>query len=58
MERMSSANFLTVKEALRQIRQGALDPAELQRTCMRQIERLILVFQRVHHGGASGWQWR
>ncbi len=40
MEWMGGSNFLTIEEALRQSGTGELTPAELQRACLHQIDRL------------------
>ncbi len=53
MEWMGGPNFLTLKEALRQIDTGKLTPPELQRACLQQIERLNSATQCFYHGGAA-----
>ena len=40
MDDMTEINFLTIHEALKEMREGRLDPQDLSEACFRQIETL------------------
>jgi len=40
MDDMAEINFLSIHKALKEMREGRLDPQDLSEACFRQIERL------------------